>query len=180
MVGCSSKEKKALMKEFVSKKSYYKTLQNTEKILLTENNVTKAVLTATYFYTPTLKSSISKDDEKFIVGLYLEGEEITSLSDIWGVLKDSDLKKQESNKTMNEEFVLTLNGKKPLRIEKIAADDSRLKKLSFVTEWSTYALVTFKHVNSKQLVLQFKSKQFGKGSAIFSKVAKYVLTGDSI
>lgn len=188
--GCASKEKKALMKEYASKKSYYKKLQKTEKILLTENNVTKAVLTANYLYEPTLKRRTSKLDERFIIGLYMEDEEVASLSDIWGVLKDSDAKKTEENKTkvltkeknetIEDAYELTLNGKKPLSIEKIALDDSRLKGLSFVTEWNTYALVTFKHIKGNHLNLHFKSKKYGKGNATFSKVAKYVFTRESI
>ena len=194
-----------------SHRTYYKTLQKTEKVLLSENNITKAILTATYFYVPTVHSKKSDANETFIVGLYLEDEEVDSLGDIFDLYSKKDenisqekdmvenifdsnatqiidvnLTKKDSieegdvNITSKSDYQITLNGKKPLAIKKLKADDSRLKHLSFVTEWNTYALVTFKHVESMRLKLLFESTQYGKGILYFSKVAKYVFSKKSI
>lgn len=201
IVGCSSKDK-SLMKDVRTHQTYYKMLQKTEKVMLTEDNITKAILTATYLYTPTMHSKRSDANETFIVGLYLEDEELDSLGDIFELYskadnedKKKDNKNIDSNKTKRADVKLTeqntmnlndsnytnkgtyeikLNGKRPLAIKKLEADDSRLKQLSFVTAWNTYALVTFKHVKGKRLKLLFKSSQYGKGTLYFSKISKYI------
>ena len=178
IVGCSSKEK-SLMKEMTLHKTYYKMLQKTEKVMLSENNITKAILTATYLYVPTMHSKRSDANETFIIGLYLEDEEVDSLSDVFDLYSKTDNKTKEKNdlnNTLKSTYKMTLNGKKPLSIKKLTANDSRLKHLSFVTEWNTYALVTFKHVKGTRLKLLFESTQYGKGILYFSKVAKYVFT----
>jgi len=203
IVGCSSKDK-SLMKEVRTHQAYYKMLQKTEKVMLTEDNTTKAILTATYLYTPTMHSKRSDANETFIVGLYLEDEELDSLGDIFELYsktdneaKKKDKKTLDSNKTKSADAKLTqqnsmnqsdsndtnkgtyeikLNGKKPLAIKKLTTDDSRLKQLSFVTAWNTYALVTFKHVKGTNIKLLFKSTQYGKGTLHFSKISKYVFT----
>lgn len=194
-----------------SHRTYYKTLQKTEKVLLSENNITKAILTATYLYVPTLHSKKSDANETFIIGLYLEEQEVDSLGDIFDLYSKKDentsqekdvventhdsnatqiidinLTKQDNmedgdtNITSKSGYQITLNGKKPLAIKKLKADDSRLKHLSFVTEWNTYALVTFKHVKGVHLKLLFESTQYGKGVLYFSKVAKYVFSKKAI
>jgi len=210
LIGCSSKEEKALMKEYKNKKTYFKMLQKTEKILLSDNNTTKAVLTATYLRAPHEKLS-NKKDETFIIGLYLEDEEINDIKEVFGLRDKNEtnttkLKVEmetvenifDSNEThiinatiddvknnneamirTTNSYTLMLNGKKAIYIEKLNDDDPRLKKLSLISEWSTYALVKFEHVSGKQFQLIFDSAWYGKGILAFSKVAKYVTTKKS-
>jgi len=186
IVGCSSKEK-SLMKEMTLHQTYYKMLQKTEKVMLSENNITKAILTATYLYVPTVHSKKSDANETFIIGLYLEDEEVDSLSDVFDLYSKTDnktkpdnIKMSDVNNTIKSTYKITLNGKKPLSIKKLTLNDSRLKHLSFVTEWNTYALVTFKHVKGTRLTLLFESTQYGKGTLHFSKVAKYIFSKKAI
>jgi len=153
IVGCSSKEEQSFLTIYEKNKVYHQELLKTEKAQLYDSeNVTKAVLTATYLYTP-VKDKNDTRDEKFIVGLYIEDEEISySTSD----------------------YRLTLNGSEAKSVKELAKNDARLKNLSFVSEWSTYYLFTFPHTNSKSFKLLFQSDQYGTSTLHFSKMAKYV------
>jgi len=155
LLGCTSKEEKALMQAYEKNKSYHKQLQKTEKTQLYDELVTKALLTATYLYEPSYQKE-DKRDETFIVGIHIEESEI---------------------QTLNEGgFSLTLNEDLPKSIRKLKEDDKRLKNISFISEWSQLYLVTFPHTSSKDFKLIFHSDMYGKGELYFAKVAKYVLT----
>lgn len=155
LAGCTSKEEKALMQAYEKHKIYSKQLQRTEKIQLYDGQVTKVLLTATYLYEPSLEKEDERD-ETFIVGVYLEENEMQVFD--------------------QEGFALTLNGKKPAHIQKLKKSDRRLENISFVTEWSQFYLVSFPHVSNKSFKLIFESDQYGKGELHFAKVAKYVLS----
>ena len=71
LLGCTSKQEADLMQAYNEKVNYHKQLQKTEKTQLYQDNVTKAMLTATYLYTPNFENSDTRD-EVFIVGLYFE------------------------------------------------------------------------------------------------------------
>ena len=171
------------MKDYKEKKIYFNTLQKTETMLLVENNITKKVLTATYLRDKNARIS-DKNNEVFIVGLYFEGEEIGELSDIFEIrsisennkIKTKIVQNDENNKTSIEKYTLKLNGKSPISVEKLPLSDPRLIGLTLISEWSTYALVTFKHEKNTRLTMTFKSPQHGSASANFSKVAKYIFT----
>ena len=154
LLGCSSKQEKDLIQAYNEKSNYHKQLQKTEKIQLYDNNVTKAMLTATYLYTRNFENNDSRD-EVFIVGLYLDDK--------------------VSGNFNGKENTLTLNGKAPKEIKALSMNDERLKDLSFVTSWSSYYLVTFPHESSKNITLVFENASYGKGELHFAKVAKYVL-----
>ena len=176
LFGCSSKKEQALMQNYKEKKTYFKTLQKTERILLSENKITKTLLTATYLHNKNAKMS-DKSDESFIVGLYFEDKEVGPLSEIFGLRDKADITKMTTRKDENiitEYYTLTLNGKKAISIEKLALTDARLTGLTFITKWSTYALVKFEHENKKRLKMVFETPLSGKGTVYFSKVAKYV------
>ena len=158
LFGCTSKKEQELMQAYTEKINYHKLLQKTEKIQLYENNVTKALLTATYLYTPNYEKNDTRD-EVFIVGIHLEDE--------------------ESVYPVSQEYTLTLNDKAAKEIKGLALDDERLKDVSFVSEWGSYYLVTFPHVSSKKLTLVLDSEAYGKGILHFAKVAKYVLSKKS-
>ncbi len=151
LLGCTSKEEKALMESYKNKINYHKQLQKTEKIQLYENNVTKVMMTATYLYTQTLDKNDTRD-EAFIVGIHLENEVSEALN-----------------------YSLLLNGTEAKEVQELSTDDTRLKELSFISEWGEYYLVTFPHVKSKKITLVFESDRYGKGELHFAKVAKYIL-----
>lgn len=158
LLGCTSKQETELIQGYSEKVNYHKQLQKTEKTQLYQDNVTKAMLTATYLYTPKFENNDTRD-EVFIVGLYLEDK--------------------ASGKINGEGNTLTLNGKTAKEIKALSLDDERLKDLSFVTPWSSYYLVTFPHESNKKITLVFESKWYGKGVLHFAKVAKYVLTKEA-
>ena len=158
LLGCSSKQETDLMQAYNEKVNYHKQLQKTEKTQLYRDNTTKAMLTATYLYTPNFENNDTRD-EVFIVGLYLEDK--------------------ASGKINGEGNTLTLNGKKAKEIKSLSLDDERLKDLPFVTPWSSYYLVTFPHESNKKITLVFNSDLYGKGKLHFAKVAKYVLTKEA-
>jgi hypothetical protein len=158
LLGCTSKQETDLMQGYSEKVNYHKQLQKTEKTQLYQDNVTKAMLIATYLYTPNFENNDTRD-EVFIVGLYLEDK--------------------ASGKINGEGNTLTLNGKTAKEIKALRLDDERLKDLSFVTPWSSYYLVTFPHESNKKITLVFESKPYGKGELQFAKVAKYVLTKEA-
>jgi len=154
-IGCTSDKDNYLLQNFTAKLDYHKELKQTEKVQLYENNVTKAMLTATYLYTSNFENNDTRDEE-FIVGVHLEDESVSSISK-YG-------------------YSLTLNTHFPKKIERLNHNDKRLKNISFITEWGSYYLVTFTHVSEKSFNLVFENKQYGQGILHFSKIAKYVLT----
>lgn len=154
LMGCTSKEESDLLHAYDEKITYHKNLQKTEKLQLFDEGMTKALLTATYLYAPNFQTE-DRRDEVFVVGLYLSNDTSTGLVHI--------------------ENALTLNGDRAKEIVALDLGDERLKEVSFVTEWSSYYLVTFPHVESKDLTLLFKDKVYGEGMLHFAKVAKYVL-----
>lgn len=156
---CTSKEEKALIKIYQKNKIYHKKLQQTEKLQLKENGITKVLLTATYMFKP-IKNKTDTRDELFIIGISIDGDE-------------------EKNLTSNG-FSLTLDGKTPKEMKMISAKDTRLKNLSFVSDWTQFYVVRFPHTSKKDLTLIFNSNTFGKGVLHFAKVAKYVIKKDSI
>lgn len=154
-IGCSSKEQDHLSKVFEKEKQYHETLLKTEKVQLYDGQVTKAVMTATYLFTPTEDLNDSRD-EKFIVGIYIEDEEESHL-DAAG-------------------YSLTLDGVEPKSVVALKKDDPRLKDVSFKADWSEFYLITFPHTSKKSFYLIFESDLYGTGKLYFAKVAKYVLT----
>ena len=195
LIGCSSKEEKNLMKEYTKKKSYFKKLQKTEKIMLMQDNVTKAVLTAQYI--PSISNQLRDDsNETFIIGLYLENEDVGDLQNTFGLRKKGkkrevlkaiydknashEVQYDEFNMTIPAKYRLTLNGEKALSIQRLSDADKRLKDLALKSEWTIYSLVRFKHSKGNFMRLKFESSLYGVGETTFSKVAKYVYTKKSL
>ena len=155
IVGCSTKKEDNLMRSYNEKVSYHKELQKTEKIQLYKNGETNVVLIATYKFTKNYEKNDTRD-EVFIVGIHAEEEEAADIN-------------------VND-YKLTVNKKPAKKVTALSADDKRLNKLSFVTEWGSYYLMVFPHVNSKKVQLKFTHKEYGSGTLHFAKVAKYVFT----
>lgn len=156
LLGCTSKEEIELMKAYTKNINYHKQLQKTEKIQLYENNVTKVMVTATYLYTQTHDKNDTRD-ESFILGIHRDAD----------VSEDSD-------------YRLLLNGIGVKEMQALSVDDARLKELSFISQGGEYYLVTFPHVKRKKITLIFESDRYGKGELHFAKVAKYVLSNQTL
>ena len=154
LAGCSSKEEEKFLRIYEKNKDYHLKLQRTEKINLKDGEFTKILLTATYLYEP-ISDKEDKRDEKFIVGFYVDDE------DVFGEIGD---------------YEITLNGTEPKNIKMLKKNDPLLKSISFDSEWTHFYLLTFPHTNSKSFKLLFESDFYGKGELHFAKVAKYVLT----
>jgi hypothetical protein len=158
LAGCSSKEQELLMESYNKDKVYHKKLQKTEKVQLYDAQVTKAILTATYLFEQSSDKN-DKRDEVFIVGVYVEDEEFSTLN--------------------NAGYNLTLNGTKFKSIKALKESDTLLKNISFVSDWSQFYLVKFPHTSSKSFKLIFESDMYGKGELNFAKVAKFVFSKEA-
>ena len=155
--GCTSKDEEQFLNVYEKNKAYHLGLIKTEETTLKEGSATKALLTATYLFTETDDLNDTRD-EKFIVGLYLDEDEGSFESD---------------------EYNLTLNGKSPKSIVTLAKNDSRLKGISFASDWTKFYLLTFPHTKSIRFKLLFSSDIYGKGELPFAKKAKYVFTKEA-
>jgi hypothetical protein len=178
--GCASKQEKELMQMYEAKKLYHKALLKTEKALFKNPaGTTDLTVVATYLNTdhlekrtlseedkniiasffgifePSNKQAEQKEPERFIVGFY---------SDVI----DTDYLQQNG-------ISMRLQGKKPVFVRRIPRNDKRLKRLSFITDWGSYYLVSFPHAKSGRMNL---TVSYGENNATlpFSKRAKYVYT----
>jgi hypothetical protein len=97
LVGCTTSKEDALIQSYQQKVDYHKQLQKTEKIQLFENNVTKAVLTATYLYRPNFEK-IDTRDEEFIIGIHFEDEGVESIVEMMGMRDADDIQKLQAKK----------------------------------------------------------------------------------
>lgn len=154
LLGCSSKKEKQLLKRYSKKMHYHAALQKTEKLQLYKNDITKTVLTATYLQKKHYNKH-DRADEKFIITLDVEDEIDIALHP--------------------RDYLIRLNGHKAIKIQRLSSYDSRLNNLSFVTSWGSYYLLTFSHIEGKEMKLFFQSKRYGKGVLKFAKVSKYLL-----
>lgn len=164
LVGCSSKEEKALLTSYSEKSKYHKHLQRTEKAELLDGNTSVALLTATHLYASNNDKNDTRN-EVFIIGVQFEDS-------------DNDRIVFDKNTTANtdkNEYILTLNKKQAIKVMALSNEDVRLKDLSFITDWGDYYEVTFPHASSR-FSLVFENISYGKKSLVFSKVPKFVYT----
>ena len=149
---CSSKTDDLHMDRLKKNKTAYKHLQKTQKAQLYDGNTTKAFVTATYLYPPSKRRSGEENDEAFIVGVYSDEDPLNQIG---------------------KAYHLTLEGEKPKGILSLPKESPSLNEMPFVTEWSSYYLVTFPHTTRKSFSLVFEHINYGKKEMLFSKVAKY-------
>lgn len=161
LVGCSSKEEKALLKSYADKTAYHKHLQYTEKAELFEGEESQIMITATYLFSPNFEKKDTRP-ETFIVGVVFADPETSRIT----------FKKANTGR----DYTLTLKNKSAIKVEKLASNDKRLKGISFVTEWGEYYEVTYQHVNAKRFTLVLEHPNYGKKALHFAKVAKFVYT----
>jgi len=163
LVGCSSKEEQALMQSYTEKINYHKQLQQMEKAELDNGDTSMAIITATHLYTPNFEKNDTRE-EVFIIGVQFENPDSSTMN--------FNLKQSNGNNI----YVVTLNGKTATSVEKLSADDKRLKDISFVTDWGKYYYVKYPHTSSNRFKLLFQNSTYGTATLNFSKVAKYVYT----
>lgn len=163
-IGCSSKEEQSLMKSYTENIQYHKYLQKTEKAELLDGENSVAILTATYLYTPNFEKDNRK--EVFIVGVVFEDPDVSSIN----------FDANSSTTVAQNEYILTLKGKKAIKVVPLGKNDKRLEGISFVTEWANYYEVTYRHTASQRFSLVFENPLYGKETLNFSKVAKFVYT----
>ncbi|HHO41972.1 MAG TPA: hypothetical protein ENN12_01265 [Epsilonproteobacteria bacterium] len=146
--GCTTKEQTALLKTMESKVPLFEAIGQTQHITVSEDEKVIGFITATYLHKKSL--ILEAKPEQFIIGIYTS----------------NDL----------ESWELLLDKKKPTSIVQLESNDKKLALLPLHNEWSDYYLVTFPNISKKQLTLQYVSRNLGKHSLKFSKVANYVNT----
>jgi hypothetical protein len=152
--GCNVEEgRKDLLHTYDKKRLYHKQLLKTEKLQLYKKGRTTLILTAVYL-PASQKQQHLKEDERFIVGIYVEGGEERSVKQL---LYAS----------------LSLDGTKPVSITSISQDEVRKQNISFVTSWNRYYLIRFPHMEKERFSLRFHNDIYGMGVLHFAKRAKY-------
>ena len=152
---CSTKEYDKLQHLYEKEKAYHARLIKTEKAQFYEDGLTKILLTATYLNEQNSSKNAPEEDERFIVGLYVD--------------------ESVDNAVLND-FNLTLDGTPPKAIVALKENDPRLKLLSFKAPWNRFFLVTFPHTPKKRFTLIFESEAYGRKVLDFAKKAKYTFT----
>jgi hypothetical protein len=115
---------------------YEKTLTYTQRGQIINSLETKALIDAVYL-NPLFKDNFK--NPTFLIGVY------------------NDF----NNTLINQEFNLTLNEQKPIKISKNIPSFILYKKLPFYNEWMSYYIVEFKK-SQKPFVLEYKSKNWGE------------------
>lgn len=162
LVGCSSKEEKALLKSYADNTVYHKYLQYTEKAELYDGDEKKIMVTATYLFKPNFEKKDNRP-EKFIVGVSFNDSD------------DGSIRFSQENNS-SRDYTLTLLNKSAQKVEKLSLKDPRLKGISFITQWGEYYEVTFPHTDKKHFNLRLAHPKYGKKTLPFAKVAKFVYT----
>lgn len=154
LAGCGSNNHLALQEKIDKEKVYCKNLQKSEKVQFYDDNVSKALFTATYLFRQTGDSDDGRD-EQFVIGMFTDEEDVQGFG---------------------EEYSVSLEGTAPKSIAVLDEKSEYLKEIPVATEWSMYYLVTFPHISKKSFTLTFSSKQYGQQKMHFAKVAKYVIS----
>jgi hypothetical protein len=115
---------------------YEKTLIYTQRGQIINSLETKALIDTVYL-NPLYPGKFN--NPAFLVGIYNDFE----------------------NTLQNQEFTLTLNGEKPLKINDKIPNYILYKNFPFYNEWMKYYLVEFNQT-SKPYVLEYKSKHWGE------------------
>jgi len=115
---------------------YEKTLTYTQRGQIINSLENKALIDAVYL-NPLFKEKFK--NPTFLIGIYNSFD----------------------NSLNNEEFNLTLNGQKPLKVSTNIPSFILYKKLPFYNEWMKYYIVEFNNTKTP-LKLEYKSKDWGE------------------
>ena len=155
---CSIKENSNIAQLFKKDDIYHVSLMNTKKAQLIASLETKALLTATYLnpvfdYIEYGESTANRHQEEFFfVGVYITDSEVHEFN--------------------SRGYILMLNGKKPIGIQKLKKDDPLRYQMPMINNWSTYYKVKFPKVEGNNLKLTFENGRFGKDTLTYSKKEK--------
>ncbi len=162
LTSCENK----MLNQLHNKQDFYANLQQTQKIILSDNNETKAMLSITYLHSKEyLKYKSSKKQkekgERFIVGIFFEDTNSSLSMDL------------------NNSYSIRLGRKYPKDIKELSINDDILKNIPMVNNWSKYYLVTFAHKSKKRFNFVLSHKDYGIKRIKFYKVAKYLFNAKS-
>ncbi len=136
--GCALKSIKPIFKQDTL---YEKTLKYTQRGQIVNSLETKALIDAVYL-NPLYPKKFK--NPTFLVGIYNEF----------------------NNALENEEFSLTLNNEKPIKVTKKIPNFIPYKFYPFYNSWMSYYLVEF-NKTKQPYILIYKSKHWGKTKLIF-------------
>lgn len=162
LTSCENK----MLNQLNKRQDFYANLQQTQKITLSQDDETKAMLSITYLHSKEyLKYQSSKtqkeEGEKFIVGIFFEDTNSSLSMDL------------------NNDYSVRLGRKHPKDIKELSINDDILKNIPMVNNWSKYYLVTFAHKPKKRFNFVLSHQEYGIKRIKFYKVAKYLFNAKS-
>jgi len=109
-----------------------------------------------------IKASIDSTYLNQVVSGYSEGENF-----IVGIHIDDDFDDDNKAGLNNPAYRLTLDGKKPIKVEKLDDQSELFQVVPFKKQWSRYYLVKFANSSEKVLKLKLKSRDYGEKVLVF-------------
>jgi hypothetical protein len=143
-LGCSSKNDSRLLEELKENGIRFTNLQQTKNIKVVQENRIFGFVSLTYLYEKGMVDYEDINDERFIIGIYHQENDIGSWS-------------------------LRLNAKEPKEIQLLKQDSEYLQNLPLINSWTNYYLVTFEHTKSKNINLHYMDAALGSHEVDFSK-----------
>lgn len=151
-LGCSSKDDSALLKHLNENSTRFTSLQQTKNIKVLQEDRIFGLVSLTYLYEKGMVGYDDASDERFIVGIYHQEDDLAQWS-------------------------LSLNDKEPKKIEALEQNSSYLQNLPLINSWTKYYLVTFEHTKSADIDLLYADPSLGAHRVQFSKKFIYEKTG---
>ena len=136
--GCSAKNDIAEI--FTPDRIYDRALIYTREDQIIKELETKAAVSA------TLLNEVFPDRYRYDDGVYF----------FVGIVTQLDAEEFRKN------YHITMNGEKPLAIEKVSSRDDLYKLIPTVNRWGKYFLVKFPPTSAKKLVIDFGIDPYGK------------------
>ncbi len=157
LTSCENK----MLNQLHNKQDFYAHLQQTQRITLSKDDNTKAILSVTYLHSKEyLKYKSSRkqkeDGERFIIGIFFEDNNSSLSMDL------------------NNSYSIRLGRKIPKDIKELSINDNILENIPMVNNWSKYYLVTFAYKPRKRFNFVFSHQEYGTKRIKFYKVAKYL------
>ncbi len=144
--GCSSKKTLA---DFNIDKIHELSIVNTRKAQINTFTNSRVIIVATYL-NPIKTTLLDNGKENFIVGIYID--------------------KQNSAKSVNPFYKITLNNDGEIdAIKRVAKDSTYMKMIPLVNKWADYYLIQFPKKDAKKLTLAFEAENGSKALLTFEK-----------
>lgn len=117
--GCTSY---SITKYFDKDEFYNKAIQYTKKADIKEKETLKVMLNVTYLN--SVSSDFDNEKQNFVIGLYF-------------------VNKDQQPSLQNDEYLLLLNDKEPISIQKLKIDDKLTSNIPLKNNWAQYYFVSF-------------------------------------